>query len=391
MEPGHTSERIHLPGQEILDVTGVEHALNGLWLQTANQETDDEGGVVRARALNLLVHVEDEAALAQVSEMLTDITAAHPCRAIVMRGDASAEDRDIDVHLSLQCRPSPVARDRHLCCELVILEAQGRFAVELPSAATPLLVPDLPVILWWYGDVEFSDPVFRSLCRIADRVVIDSADFEQVNADIGELVSFLDGQRAEDARLSDLNWTRHSAWRSLIAAFFDAPENRAQLDRIGSVTIDCVRPPGETTTPPPPGLILAGWLAQCLGWKAEAGAPVENAEGGWVSVLASGDRDVRIEWRLVDHISPESCEIVRVELVCVGAPEPVSFSVELSDDGKHLSTGAAGASIMYAPRVLNCPDQSTDHLLALELNAGGRDQVFARSVRAAAEIISATA
>lgn len=319
--------------------------------------------------------------------MLTDITAAHPCRAIVMMGDAAGADQDIEVSVSLQCRASAGAQDKRLRCEQVTLEAHGRYAVELPSAATPLMVPDLPSILWWYGDVEFDDPVFVNLSRAVDRVVFDSADFNEVHHDLTGFVDFIDRQRATDARLSDLDWTRHSAWRSLVAAFFDGPENRVQLERVNRVTIDCARPPATSDEAPPQGLVFAGWLASCLPWKTGSSSKLTKTGEAWQIELDAGDRAIQIEWRLVDHVSSNSCEIVRVELAADGAAEPVHFSIELSEDGKYLGTAAGGDDVVHAPRVLNCPNLDSAHLLAAELNAGGQDLVLERSVRAAAAMV----
>jgi glucose-6-phosphate dehydrogenase assembly protein OpcA len=391
MDLAQTSQPIHLPAHEVLDVNGIERELNDLWTAMAGQDHDEDGGLMRARVLNLLVHVDSEAELKNVCGMISDITAAHPCRAIVMMGDAAGADEDIEVFVSLQCRPSAAATDRQLRCEQVTLEAHGRFAVELPSAATPLIIPDLPSILWWKGDVEFDDPVFRNLSRAVDRVVFDSANFNEVHHDLLGFVDFIDRQRATDARLSDLNWTRHAAWRSLIAAFFDAPENRAQLDRIDRVTIDCARPATTSDEAPPQGLVLAGWLASCLDWKIGPDSKLNRKADSWRIEISEGDQKIQIEWRLVDHASSTSCEIVRVELACDAAAEPVHFSIELSEDGKYLGTAATGEDVIHAPRVLNCPNQDTAHLLTAELNAGGQDLLLERSVRAAAEMVKTAA
>jgi glucose-6-phosphate dehydrogenase assembly protein OpcA len=387
MEQPSTNNQIHLPPQEVLDVNSIERELTQLWTDTAVHEVDEDGGVIRARVLNLLVHVDNRPALNELSDMLVDITAAHPCRAIVMLGDPAGDDADIEVYLNLQCRPIRSSNDRHLCCEQVTLEASGRFAVELPSAATPLLVPDLPSILWWHGDVEFDDPVFRALCRAADRVVIDSGNFAEVGADILGFVSFFERQRAADARISDLNWTRHAAWRSLIAAFFDAPENRAQLDHLDRVKLMCVRQKPNPSDIPPQGLILAGWLASALGWKPAGERARSDETSPFRVTMDDHGRQVSFEWEMVDHTNAGACEIVAVELRSESGPDPAWFKIELSVDGNYLGTTAEGTSIAHAPRVLNCPSSATANLLTRELNAGGQDLVLERSVRAAAEII----
>src|SRR4051794_1139079 len=67
-----------------LDVQAVEQELDELWKQhTGETNVEENGAVMRARVLNLLVYVASEAALEEVNELLGEITSVHPCRVIV--------------------------------------------------------------------------------------------------------------------------------------------------------------------------------------------------------------------------------------------------------------------------------------------------------------------
>src|SRR5205807_2505103 len=55
--------------------------------------------------------------------------------------------------------------------------AHGDFEDRLASAVIPLLVPDLPVFLWWTGTPPLGSRSFGDLLRLTDRLVVDSADF----------------------------------------------------------------------------------------------------------------------------------------------------------------------------------------------------------------------
>src|SRR5688500_799775 len=102
---------------------------------------------MRARGAKLLIHLTADSAADEVHKMLVDLSTHHPGRVIVMVGAAEEANRDIALTVDSFSKPSGKKIDRRLCCEQVTLNARGRFVVELPSAAIPLLVPDLPVFL----------------------------------------------------------------------------------------------------------------------------------------------------------------------------------------------------------------------------------------------------
>ncbi|MCA1558075.1 MAG: glucose-6-phosphate dehydrogenase assembly protein OpcA, partial [Acidobacteria bacterium] len=253
---------------ETLDVQAVERELSRLWAESAGaQGEDEETAVMRARVMNLLVYVSSDTALSEVNELLSSVTVAHPCRAIVMFAEREREDVDIEMFVSAHCHSARADRTRNLCCEQVTLKARGRFTVELPSAASPLLVPDLPIFLWWRDRPRLGDSVFRKLSHASDRVVFDSADFLEPYTDLFSLAALLEKERAAHTGLSDLNWARLTSWRALLANFYDVREYREALDNINRVRVEYVAPQVDAGAIAPKALILAGWLASRLGWR----------------------------------------------------------------------------------------------------------------------------
>jgi hypothetical protein len=59
----------------------------------------------------------------------------------------------------------------------------------------------------------------------------------------------------------DLAWLRSTPWRERIAATFDPPQWRPELDRVSAVTVR-YQPASEVA-----GVLLLGWLARRLGWE----------------------------------------------------------------------------------------------------------------------------
>jgi glucose-6-phosphate dehydrogenase assembly protein OpcA len=93
-------------------------------------------------------------------------------------------------------------------------------AVELPpgaqgaaSIAGPLILADLPVFLRWRGDLPASNEPFVSLIGLADRLIVDSAEWADPDAGYARLLECRDL-----AAVSDLSWRKLEPWRRAIAA-----------------------------------------------------------------------------------------------------------------------------------------------------------------------------
>jgi glucose-6-phosphate dehydrogenase assembly protein OpcA len=367
-----------------LDVQAVERELNRLWMENAAQggSQDEDEAVMRARVINLLVYVSSDEALKEVYELLSVVTIAHPCRALVMMGMRDGEDSDIEMSVSAYCQASGAARN--LCCEQVTMRAGGRFVVELPSAAEPLLVPDLPIFLWWRDRPRLNDPVFRRLSRTADRVVFDSADFLEPHRDLLALDELLQRERAEHTGTSDLNWARLTSWRSLLAGFYDVREYRVALEGINRVRIQYVAPeaaPGEIA---PKALILAGWLASRLGWRVSA----KQSHDGRRVHLESDGREIVVEFEAVERPGWIDGWIARLEML---AEEPLAsaFIVSRSEDGRYLETQTLANDERRATRLLAGGDKTEGELLRRELEILSHDRIYEEAVRAAARLLKA--
>ncbi|MBV9960184.1 MAG: glucose-6-phosphate dehydrogenase assembly protein OpcA, partial [Acidobacteria bacterium] len=195
MQETTSSNTQRIPVDATLDVQAVERELNELWMQRAGAGKDEEGAMLRARVMNLMVYVTGEETAREVDEMLMRVAAVHPCRALLLIADAAGAEHDIEMHVSSRCQLEEGAGGRHLCCEQVTLSASGRFIVELPSASVPLLVSDLPVFLWWHAGLHFEEETFRELWRASDRVVIDTGTSVNPLEDLRALAELLRGGR----------------------------------------------------------------------------------------------------------------------------------------------------------------------------------------------------
>jgi glucose-6-phosphate dehydrogenase assembly protein OpcA len=386
--------------EKTLDVEVVERQLDELWQQTAGEpETDDEVAVLRARVANLLVFVADDEACDHVHQMLSELTAIHPSRVLTMVGAGTEEDRDIEMSVETICQTDKRSGARRLSCEEITLKAQGKFVVELPSAALPLLVPDLSTFLWWRSAPRAANKVLDILVRATDRLVIDSSEFADPERDLTETNQLYSQEQFKRVGISDLNWARLTLWRGLLADFYDVQKFQTQLERINFVKIDYVTPePGEAFVAPQ-AFLFAGWLASRLGWKLADEQPSQQRdEATSFNFFSSeprsdsgnaGVRTIKLKLNRVEQGERKPGRLVRVELRCdAGSGEHrASFVVARSADNLHIVAEAGVGASTHRGRVLPVRNRSAAHLLSREMEILCNDQIYQEAIAVAAEMI----
>ena len=177
------------PSGSWIDVAAIERELTALWQHAS--EDQETGGVIRSSILNLLVYVPQDAEAAIVDDILTDLTASYPCRAVLMIADSSDAQPKLEAQVTSRCS-LPTGTSKQVCCEQVTITAAGTGVNDVPSAVTPLLLSDLPVYLWWRAVPSIQDKtLFRKLADISDRVIIDSALFNDPHGDFASMAAVL--------------------------------------------------------------------------------------------------------------------------------------------------------------------------------------------------------
>jgi Glucose-6-phosphate dehydrogenase subunit N-terminal domain len=164
-------------------VGAVESHLGGLWTMS-DESTDDlvtEKGLPHARAsvLNLIATVPDLEGAERVVRTMLELGVRHPSRAIVLVAEPGAPAAGIDASVSAHCHPAATSSDQ-VCYEEVVLTVRGEPAEHLSGVVAPLLIHDLPTLVWWPGDPPFSDPTFDQMVDLCDRLIIDSVDFSDL-------------------------------------------------------------------------------------------------------------------------------------------------------------------------------------------------------------------
>jgi glucose-6-phosphate dehydrogenase assembly protein OpcA len=373
-----------LPGAKPgLNVDAIERELISLW-QQASQD-DETSGVTRASMFNLLVYVPSREEASKLDEMLIDITAARPCRAILIVADSDAQEETLTAEVTSRCT-LPSASSKQVCCEQVTITAGGAQTDEVPSAVAPLLLADLPVYLWWHAVPRLADKaLFRRLVDLSDRVVIDSAQFRHPEADLAGMAAVMT-ETPRWTALSDLNWARLTAWRALLAGFYDIADYRPLLNRPKQVTIRYGPAAADSALIPTRALLLAGWLASRLRWSVQPGSATRTNESTGLDATVDGHK-FRLEFAHARReIEPAHLSIVTIES---DADQQVSFTVRRSADGQRIETSVTRGEAKGIQRVLSYEGLSETELIGKELEILGHDRVYEQAVLAAGEMIKA--
>lgn len=91
--------------------------------------------------------------------------------------------------------------------------------------------------------------------KLAQTVLVDSLDAPSWREAVGRACEL-----RERAYVVDLAWVRGMQWRERVAAAFDSPAMRAELQRIETVAVR--HHPDSTVS----AMLLVGWLGSRLGW-----------------------------------------------------------------------------------------------------------------------------
>lgn len=360
-----------------VDVSAIEQELTHLWKAAAD---DTLGGqpVVRACVLNLVAYASGEDVAGHLGEIVAAVSGRHPSRSIVIVAEPDAAGADLRASISAHCQIPPEG-GKQVCSEQITLRASGSVIRELHGTVLPLLVPDLPVFLWWHDLPPPDGHLFRELIESCDRLVVDSADFPLEDA-AGALAHLHHVSADADVALSDLNWSRLTQWRELTAQFFDSPNSRRYLDRVDAVDVEIASIHGREADLTE-GHLLVGWLASRLGWTLDAGAHPEGIHAGAFRFAApSGAVDVRLK---PDPAHPGE----GLHSLVLRAGE-ASFSIaRQADDCAYVLVAAdlpEGAGHQRVVR-MEMPEEAA--LLCDELDMLSRDRVFEEALALAARLM----
>jgi glucose-6-phosphate dehydrogenase assembly protein OpcA len=282
----------------------VEEALRHL----LQEQHAREGAHAPARVLNLVVVVDREWR-GEVMNRLEQVGRYHASRTILCTVESGRQAIDATVVMTVAADEQP--GELMMTRERVSLELGQKHLPKLDTIVDPLVVTDLPTLVWSpHGHPEAVD----ALLHLSQVVLIDSVNEPDAMSALRRAK-----QLSEDAYVVDLAWLRTTPWRERVASTFDPPRWRPELQRIDAVTIRHSPDSGVA------GVLLFGWLASRLGWGPGTLMPVNGSIRG----RAQGHRH-DVELTLEPHPEQSVPGLAGVE---IGTSSGIAISLDRGPGG----------------------------------------------------------
>lgn len=328
-------EAVHTWEEQGTTLGKVLAALPNLRKKAAGREAGTRAAVMTV----VLVSKGDEEAEAAMSSVRS-IGAHHPYRALMVRPDPDSTPA-VDACARLW-RAEATSRQGHpVFCEEVHLRVGGQAASHLASIVGPLLLGDLPVVIWFPGQVpDSADP----LLRLATAVVVDTRSATDPGALAHDYRALQ--ELANHTPVVDLSWVRLQPWRELMAGLFEPEHNRRFIEGVKRAAVS-----GK----PGPRHILGGWLMAQLDLRAR-------------------------ELELTD------AKHVAMTLEASAGGEEGSFTVRRDEGARAVRAEASFSNGLSQRQALPLPDDSLTSCLAAAVSDLRSDRVWERALAVAATL-----
>ena len=284
----------------------IEAALRDLLVQ---RHAEDER-LMPARVLNLIAFVDHEWS-GEIANRLRGVGRYHASRTLVLSYEPKRTR--LDARVSIVSDDTSADEEVALLHETVVVELGDRHLDDLVTIADPLVVSDLPTLLWSpHGHHE----IVAQLLALAQAVLLDSVD-EPEPTEALEYACAL----SEQAYVVDLAWLRSTPWRERVAAAFDPPALRRELPTIVEVTVR--HHPASTAA----GLLFLGWLASRLQWRA---GPLAGAGDDHAGKAQAGEQEVALRLRAAPEL-----QVPGLEGLTLGTAAGRRLSLDRGPGGLH--------------------------------------------------------
>src|ERR1700691_5961756 len=187
--------------------------LRNLW-GDLGREAEVSGGVLRACGMTLVVGAENDADPEELRHTVGVLMHDHPARAIMVRINSQpGAQPGLDANVFSQCW-MPFGKHQQICAEGIQITAGWTELSHVAQLLLPLIVSDLPAVLWCRGTRVFSENAFTPLLPLVQKIIVDSAPAP----DAGAAIAAIRELRKQGRLVADLAWTKLTGLRELIAS-----------------------------------------------------------------------------------------------------------------------------------------------------------------------------
>lgn len=375
-------------------IAEIEQQLARIWA-TPNLTVEVDGRqsrhvAARTSVMNLVVCARRPEIAERSAATIQSLTGRLPSRTLVIQSadpdGPSWLDARIEAHCVLPREDAP-----ETCAETIHLVCGGESGRHLAAIATPLIIHDLPVTIWWPGEPPFRTRPAMDLMAAADRLVVDGSTWSGDGLDkLREMAGLLEKTRLA---VSDFALVRQARWREAIASTFDDPDFLPYLRSIKRIAVtyathDETESPGSTNLVKP--IYHVGWIASRLGLSVVKtlvpARPFGSRPGGsrgYTATLSDGRSDIAIVIRPVMSTMPSGTTL-RVEILAERRGSELRTDVTAEAETVHVRVWQDGVEVLE--RSFRAARRGDVDLLAEAIESGRRDPVATGALRAAAAI-----
>jgi glucose-6-phosphate dehydrogenase assembly protein OpcA len=339
--------------------------------ELAQLRVNEDGSLgARASVLNLIVVTSEESA-PEVTRVVCELSGNYPSRAILMVSDPDEAEANLEIGLSAFCsvrHGMPGGSRNQVCAEQITMHVEGPPAEHLESLAGPLLIPDLPVFLWYPDGGVPGSPGCDGMAALADRLILNSGATGDCGASLRGMALLL--QQDGVPAIGDLQWAALLSWRSLLADLFAPPERAGEIAKIKRVEILHDRT-GECQA-----LLLVGWLSGALGWRPKS---ANDTVDGRAFRFDGSSGDVTVEL----HRDDPEISLRRVRLYS----DELSFQVSRYGENADARSTVMRGEELLGERTVHLGFSGVADLLGEELRFFDRDETHEFALRSVVKML----
>jgi len=392
--------------QRATSVAEIDRELGRIWASPRAAAAREPGGertiAARTSVLNLVVVARSPELGELASATLAAGTGRHPSRTLIVVPTDPDGPGWLRAVVKAYCMV-PRAGAAETCAEQVFVTAGGDTGRHVDAIVAPLLVHDLPVTVWWPGDLPFGSDPASALVRGADRLVVDGSRW---SGDGLDRLAVLAALARPSLPISDFALLRQARWREAVASVFDRPGFQAYLRSLRRIAVTYATHGGahaEAATNLVKPVYHVAWLASRLelavvrplarvGQAPGASSPATPGSspdpGRGLSALLAWDRgrDVEIVIRPVISGMPGGTTL-RVELLA--ERRGAELRVEVTAEAESVRVRIWEDGVEALDRVFHAARRTDADLLTEAIEAGGRDVVAEGTLAMAARLTGA--
>ena len=350
--------------------------------QAAAGERAVDTAISHACLSNFIVFTEDPDDEEMINETIPQYVMKHPCRVILILAKPRQSETRLELEVHTHSYRGPTGRTATF--DQYTLRASGGGVKESASAVQSLLVPDLPINLWWRGIFLNQMPLVDSMLAFADRFIYDGTYWTNLHYTVKQVADCVERYQNK-VGFTNFNWSRLRPWRDCTADFFDVGLFPDDVWKINRVRIEFMSIPGSEEGFQYRALLYLAWLAVQLEWTPARAMP--GIDVAQIEFTNKSGEAVDAELVLVPQANGAGQSLQKVVLGIHTSTRMQEFIVEREHREHLMILSCRNEKGTNELRKVPHSDSTVADLLYRELGRRVRNRVFEQTFKMAANLL----